>query len=292
MKKKESPQKQFESTVEYYFNVLKNGFLDCVENSTDKQYSHAHYKKIFFEYNQFIPYNTVFFHELKITFEHFLKLDNNNVIDNVFSYLPEIRQISLKAYEQLNHLLETKKETSFSDLAILPYVYTDAVCDDLNGNTLEELAQLEKITQEFEHEDILAILALYHAIQICLKDKDIVPISNSASSDEAKRKAYKHKVTRSQQMLLCYYFIKMGGIDPRVDTHVSSCAELLHGLCGLPYNEIGNSDFYKKFKNPLDYANPKTVLKDLEYVLSIFKKINHDRIIIEITKDIRGLSSE
>ena len=38
----------------------------------------------------------------------------------------------------------------------------------------------------------------------------------------------------------------MGGIDPRVDANVSSCAELLHGLTGFPFNEIGK--FYGSAK--------------------------------------------
>ena len=84
----------------------------------------------------------------------------------------------------------------------------------------------------------------------------------------------------------------MGGIDPRVDANVSSCAELLHGLTGFPFNEIGNSEFYKKLKNPLYNASPKTVIKDLEYVLSVFKKLNHDRILLEIEKEIKGLKSK
>jgi hypothetical protein len=79
MKKKESPQKQFESASEYYRNVLKNGFLECVESSTDKQYAHTYYKRVIFEYNQYIPHNTVFFRELKKTFDHFLRLDHKKV---------------------------------------------------------------------------------------------------------------------------------------------------------------------------------------------------------------------
>ncbi len=84
MEKEESPQKQFESASEYYRNVLKNGFLESVENSTDKQYAHSYYKRVIFEYNEYIPYNTVFFWELKKTFDHFFKLDRNNVMKKCF----------------------------------------------------------------------------------------------------------------------------------------------------------------------------------------------------------------
>ena len=76
MEKEESPQKQFESASDYYFNILKNGFIESVESSTDKQYAHTYYKRVMFEYNEFIPHNTVFFRELKITFDHFFKLDH------------------------------------------------------------------------------------------------------------------------------------------------------------------------------------------------------------------------
>lgn len=292
MEKKESPQQQFESASEYYRNVLKNGFLESVESSTDKQYAHTYYKRVIFEYNQFIPHNTIFFRELKITFDHFLKLDQNNVIEKVFSYLPHIRQNSIEAFEQLVIFLATTKKHSFSKLSQLPDIYTNAMYDNINGNTLEELVLKEQATHKYDDENILALLALYHATQICLKDKEIDPISIFSSEHQNATKNYKYQVTRNQQVLLYYYFLKMGGIDPRVDAHVSTCAELLHGLSGLPYNEIGNSDFYKKLKNPLDNANPKTAIKDLEYVLSVFKKINHDRILLEIEKDIRGLSSK
>ena len=292
MEKKESLQQQFESASEYYRNVLKNGFLESIEKSTDKQYAHSHYKRVFFDFNQYIPHNTVFYRELKITFDHFLKLDKNNVIEKVFSYLPHIRQISVEAYEQLVKFIETIKNPSFAELSQLPDIYINAMYDNINGNTLDELVLMEQATQKYDDENILAIIALYNAIQICLKDKDIDPVAIASTENQIQSKTYKHHVTRNQQVLLYYYFLKMGGIDPRVDAHVSTCAELLQGLSGLPYNEIGNSDFYKKLKNPLDNANPKTVIKDLEYVLSVFKKINHDKIILEIEKDIRGLSSK
>lgn len=292
MEKEESPQKQFESASEYYFNVLKNGFLESVENSTDKQYAHTYYKRVIFEYNQYIPHNTIFFRELKITFDHFLKLDQNNVIEKVFSYLPHIRQISIEAFEQLIIFLATSKNPSFAELSQLPDVYINAMYDNINENTLDELVLMEQATQKYDEENILAILALYHATQLLLKDKEIDPISNPSSDIQTTTKIYKHQTTRNQQVLLYYYFLKMGGIDPRVDAHVSTCAELLHGLTAFLYNEIGNSDFYKKLKNPLDNANPKTIIKDLEYVLSVFKKINHDRILLEIEKDIRGLRSK
>ena len=45
MEKKEPPQKQFESASDYYRNVLKNGFLESVESSTDKQYAHTYLQK-------------------------------------------------------------------------------------------------------------------------------------------------------------------------------------------------------------------------------------------------------
>lgn len=292
MEKEELPQKQFESASEYYFNVLKNGFLECVESSTDKQYAHAHYKRVIFEYNEFIPHNTVFFRELKITFDHFFKLDRNNVIEKVFDYLPHIRQISVEAFEQLIIFLATIKNPSFAELSQLPNVYINAVYDNINGNTLDELVLMEKATQNYDDVNILAILALYHATQQLLKDKEIDPISNPLTENKTATKTYKHQVTRNQQVLLYYYFLKMGGIDPRVDAHVSTCAELLHGLIGFPYNDIGNSDLYKKLKNPLDNASPKTVIKDLEYVLSVFKKLNNDRIFLEIEKDIKGLQSK
>lgn len=292
MEKDESPQKQFESASDYYFNVLKNGFLECVESSTDKQYAHAHYKRVMFEYNEFVPHNTVFFRELKITFDHFFKLDQNNIIEKVFDYLPHIRQISVDAFEQLIIFLATSKNPSFTELSQLPDIYINAVYDNINGNTLDELVLMEKATQKYDDENILAILAIYNATQQLLKDKDIDPISNPSFVNQPPIKTYKHQVTRSQQVLLYYYFLKMGGIDPRVDVNVSTCAELLHGLTAFPYNEIGNSDFYKKLKNPLDNASPKTVIKDLEYVLSVFKKLNHDRILLEIEKDIKGLKSK
>ncbi|GEM_PF-1050155 len=292
MEKDESPQKQFESASDYYFNILKNGFIESVENSTDKQYAHAHYKRVMFEYNEFIPHNTVFFRELKITFDHFLKLDQNNVIEKVFSYLPHIRKISIEAHEQLVIFLETINIPSFTELSQLPDIYINAVYDNINGNTLDELVLMEQATQKYDDVNILAMLALYHATQQLLKDKEIDPISNPSTENQTTTKTYKHQVTRNQQVLLYYYFLKMSGIDPRVDAHVTTCAELLHGLTGFAYNEIGNSDFYKKLKNPLDNASPKTVIKDLEYVLSVFKKLNHERILLEIEKDIKGLKSK
>lgn len=292
MEAKESPQQQFESASEYYQNILKTGFLESVENSTDKQYAHSYYKRILLEYNEFIPHNTVFFRELKKTFDHFLKLDRNNVIERVFSYISHIKEISTEAYSDIMILISTSKTPSFTELSKLPDVYSNAVYDDINGNTLDELAILERESLKLDDENILALLALYHATQLLLQDKEIDPTFINASENKTAVKHYKHQVTRNQQVLEFYYLLKMARIDLRVDAHVSNCAELLHGLTGLPYNEIGNSEFYKKLKNPLDNAKPEKVIQDLEYVKSIFKKLNNDQILLEIDKDIRGLKSK
>jgi hypothetical protein len=291
MERKESPQQQFETASAHYYEVLKNGFIADVEKATDKQYAYNHFKREYFEHNPFIPHYSVFFQELKKPFDHFIKIDEENVIEQTYLYVHLVKETSAEAYHLLREILSNAKPDqlpSYIELSKLPTIYLDALQDESRGNTLDVLLELEKKVLDSDDESILALLAMYHATQRLLKDvDDFFPYDTPTKSIQ-----HTHQFTRSQQVLIAYYLFILAGARPRVSIDLSSCAEILHAISGIPYTKIDNSELYKKFKNPLGNSSPKRTIEDLNTIRPYLAKLDNESILQEIDLDIRGLQSE
>lgn len=268
MERNESSKQQFDKAAAHYYDVLKLGFIEEVDKATNKLYAYLHCRKVFFERNQFIPYYSAFFQNLKAAYVHFFNMNEANSIEETLNYLPTIREISTRMIQEC----ESGK---------LPDLYADLI--EHEGCSLEEILAMEQGALTLDEENTIAVLAMYHATQTLLRDlPEFYPLQ------QFKDREHMHFFTRSQQVLFAYYLFQLAGIDPRVNADITTCAKLLHGFSGVPYNEIKNSEFYKKFRDPLN-ADKKTALTDLQLVRSYFVKLNRDDALELIDKDISGL---
>jgi hypothetical protein len=283
MEPNESIQNQFDQAFQHNYNVLKAAFLQEVGKASDREYAIQHYRNILFEQNDLIPYRTVFFQELITTFQHLNRLDETTALQRTLEYLPQICNSSEQAFEQVMLALSSSLVLRFSQL---PDLYKDFLSDESNNLSLEQLAYQEQLAMKSDEEDTIELLALYLASQQLLVETEP---DTEAQIPETKLE-HSHQFTRSQQVLFAHYIFKMAGIEPRINADISACAEIVHGLTGMPYTTIKNSELYKKFRDPIGNSSPTKVKKDLELVRSYFAKLDHPKLLDLIDKDIRGLS--
>ena len=88
--------KKFKECIEYYYGVLKKGYLKEIREATDTEYAKKHFQRIFFLENDFVPYMSVLFQELRFTYHHFSKLNEKTAYDKTLKILPQIRTVSKK----------------------------------------------------------------------------------------------------------------------------------------------------------------------------------------------------
>lgn len=73
-------------------------------------------------------------------------------------------------------------------------------------------------------------------------------------------------LNNSQTVLIIYYILKIFGLEPRKGMDVTQAAKIAHLLTGKEFTLIGNSDFYKKFKQVPNFKQDKGLIEDLEII--------------------------
>lgn len=266
-----------------YYSLLKENFESRLEQAEDKDYYIAFFRQSFFEQNFEIPYNTVFFNELYSIFSHFKKIGEVNFMQSTLEYLPLIKEKSETALEQL--MLQESVNNDFNP--DFPIYYRCLL--ESYPLTHIDLISLERKTLDANEHFAFEILATYEATkQLILEIEEAQKLYESKSNT----RIHSHQFTHSQQVLFAYYLFKLAKLEPRVNADITAFAEFLHGLTGIPYTNIKNSELYKKFLNPLDHSSSKRIIEDLKLVRSHFLKLGVSEIILLIDKDIRGKEQE
>ncbi len=282
MESKESLQNQFEKERQDIYKVLKKLFLAKMEGATDKEYAYNHYKNVLFEKNYSLPHNTIFFEELKTVFNHFRKIDLKNAIQQTLKSLPTIRKHSDKAQ---NQAFCVSYENPNFDVYELPLYYQNGINND--DCSLDDLMEQEHKLSALSEQGIIKILAIYQATQELLIDVEKFYVLES--KDELSPSNHKYQFTRSQIVIMAHYIFEMAGID-RSKIDVTTCAEILHCMTGIPYDKIANSEIYKKMLKPFSNSSPKKTLEDLKLVRSYLAKLNNQTILDSIDKQITKMS--
>lgn len=285
MEPHQSSQEQFDQAFQHNYTVLKDAFLQEVGNASNREYALQHYRNILFEQNELIPYRTVFFQELITTFQHLNRLDESTALERTLEYRPQICEISQRAFQQVKIALSSSPVLQFSQL---PALYQEFLTDESNDRSLEEMAEQEQLAMKSTEENTIALLALYLSTQQLLSETEPATKEEAAET----KQNHVHQFTRSQQVLFAHYIFKIAGIEPRLNADISTCAEIVHGLTGMPYSTIKNSEIYKKFRDPIGNSSQTKVKQDLELVRSYFAKLDHPKLLELIDKDIRGLAEE
>lgn len=80
--------------------------------------------------------------------------------------------------------------------------------------------------------------------------------------------------TKSQLVLLFWYFFKHNGLEPRVNIDVSPIAKFIHLIVGKEFDNASNSDYYKMLKKAPNFKNSeKSLIEDLEKIKKHFESV-------------------
>ena len=282
-----TPSQQFEKNKAHFYNLLKHAYLTNVEKATDKIYASDHYKRVLLSENELIPRFSVYFHQLTYSFDHFSKLGDENVLDQTLSLLKDIKKNTQTAIDNATRYCEEK----YLDFSLLNWLYVEA----LEQEETSVLALIDRETKLLKCpiKKILVLLANYRATQELLIEFSDQPFETSEAHESFDLFNANHasgnqqQITRSQQVLITYYFIQLLGKKPHKG--VSKYADALHTFLGLPYSQIRNSELYKKLLNPLTYSSAKATLINLNVVRTFFEKLDFAQALHLIDSDIETL---
>lgn len=259
-------QAHFEHSFSIYYTRLKNAYRDGVKDSFNKEYAADYFRTILLDENEAIPAKTVFFHELRIQFDHLYGLYRNAAVSQVIEQLKPIREKSREALTQIERLHDGLGEPDFMEL---PALYDQQLED---GAMLTEIFEQEKQVLTLTDQQVVELLALYAAIQKL--QNELRPDNVSNDHEPKPDNNRKDRLTRSQQMLVYYFLLEASGVNYN-GASIADCARLLHKLIGVSEpDEIANSDLYKKLKKPMGEYDRKTI-QDLRAILPYFEKLPH-----------------
>lgn len=280
-----TPSEQFEKDKAHFYNLLKNAFLTNVERANDKIYASNHYKRVLLSENDLIPRFSVYFYQLTVTFDHFHKLGDENVLDETLSFLEHIKPSTQTAIDNATRFCEEK----YIDSSLLHWLYVEAL--EQEETSILALIDQEKKLLDCPTKKLIILLANYRAVQELLIEFSDQPVEISETRESFDQLNTNHanqqQITRSQQVLITYYFIRLLGEKPHKG--VSKYADALHSFLGLPYSQIRNSELYKKLLNPLTYSSTKATLINLSVVRTFFEKLNFAQALHLIDSDIETL---
>ena len=258
---------QFEKDRNEIYSNLKHVYFEQLEKANDKAYATEHLKRTLLSENSNIPRYSVFFQLLIYSFDHHTKLGEPNPYELAIAFLPHIKEIVQEVILKANRY--------YSDPLKDPELIHDLYFEGAENENLSILSLIDLDTKLLKApiKKISALLAYHSAIQQILDEFSIdqEQFVNSSTIDFATGKL-DNIITRSQQVLITYYFIQLMG--RKTNKNVSKYADALHTFLGLPYSQINNSELYKKLLNPLYYSAPTTTLKNLLVVRSFFEKLD------------------
>ncbi|MBI3235571.1 MAG: hypothetical protein HYZ42_16285, partial [Bacteroidetes bacterium] len=260
----------------------KQALLMHVEKANDKIYASDHYKRVLLSENELIPRFSVYFYQLTVTFDHFRKLGEENVLDETLSFLDHIKDSTRTAINNASRYCEEK----YIDSSLLHWLYVEAL--EQEETSILSLIDQDKKLLKCPTRKVIVLLANYRAVQELLIEFSDQPVETSETRESFDQlNTNQQQITRSQQVLITYYFIRLLGKKPHKG--VSKYADALHTFLGLPYSQIRNSELYKKLLNPLTYSSAKATLINLSVVRTFFEKLDFAQALHLIDSDIETL---
>ena len=276
----------FQKAILEYYNTLKKGYLFEVEKATNKTYAKKHFQQILFLENELVPFQTVFFDELKTTYIHHYFLDSKTAFDNTIDFLNQIKNISKNALNNVVEFNNGNKEVMLNDW----YVFQM----DTNQISLKHLIELENKVLESTTENIIGALAIYLAGLKLINEFENDNNKNSEEKENMNNKSIKDAFSfnQSEQCLALYFLMKSFGINLRLKSDVTKLSALYHLIMGVSfqsYKKLKDTNIYSKILiAPQVVKSDKTLLKYLNKIRPFFEDSNFTNVVEQIDKQIEN----
>lgn len=285
-----SPNWQFESDQKRFYERLKESYSRQQEKAKDKDYARQFFIQALLEENKLLPKHSLFFETLKFTFEHFDKLGFDDALQLTLDQLDTIREQT----ENVLHQDFALYQTGLEQMERLNWVYLNAM--EQGGISILSLFDQDTRLMKKSVGSLITLLAAYQATQQLINELSAAPKKETETIEQLGQLIRTNQsnesvfLTRSQQVLVFYYFIQLLG--KRADRNVSKKAESLHLFLGLPFSQITHSELYKKMLHPLSFSSKSATIKNLQTVRGFFEKLGVDEAFQLIDKDCEQLKKE
>jgi len=280
---KEISNTTFQKSIVHYYNELKKGYLEKLEKASDKEYAKNHWQKVFFTENEYVPYKSVLFNELKFIYHHHNCLDAETAYNKTLELIPQVRIIAEKRKNDAIAVLQGNKTIDIADW------YLEQI--ETGSATLNELILIEEKVLAASNENLIGSLAMHLAGQRLHKefnqDDYVVAKSNPK---------HKYEFTRKEQLLALYFLKKSMGINLAQNNDRTKIAAFYHLIMGVPFSD------YAKIKNLSIYSSlgvvpqvvdkDKVLLKYLQNIRPFFNDLSLTIAVELIDKQIEMCNSE
>lgn len=269
---------EFEQLVSECYADLKAQYDEIVETADNTAYAIRFCRTIFLDHNPNYPFNSQFFFELNAYFFHFSQLQKSRAMERTLAHWDKVAETSRSALEQallvfIGHAGENTMPVHYLQLM------------QSRPLTLSDLIEEERTALKLVLDDAPKLLARYEATTK-LFAQQLEP-----EEEEVEPSNHTHTFFRFDQGLVGYYLLRMAGLEPRVNVHVSTCAFLLHAIAREDFSAMNTSEIYKRLSNPFGYTHKKGVLKDLMHVRPYFQKKGLEGGLALLDADIKKLQN-
>lgn len=193
-----------------------------------------------------------------------------------------------------------EKMTAFVNQGLQYYFMPDDFSKTLLFAKLEIKDSILNEQEQFYFAQRIYLVAKYTTEQLYLKPaasinlnkQDITKlIETDLDTDKQPFKSRSPEYTRSRQVLLYYFILKLIGIT-KLENSSRKLAQFAHALFAYPIDNIDNSAIYKLLKQaPHLRKEKKSMLSDLEFVKHQFELIGLQQGVNLVEKEINGLKS-
>lgn len=267
---------EFEQLVSEYYADLKAKYDEIVDTADNTAYAIRFCRTALLDHNPDHPFNSQFFFELNTYYFHFSQLQKSKAMEHTLALLNKVIENSRNALEQALLVF-----TGHADDNTLPVHYLELMQN--RPLTLSDLIAEERQALKLTNDEAPKLLARYEAATR-LFAQQLEP-----EEEEAEPSNHTYTFFRFDQGLVGYYLLRMAGLEPRVNVHVSTCAFLLHAIAREDFSAMNTSEIYKRLTNPLGYTHKKGVLKDLMHIRPYFQKKGLERGLTLVDADIKKL---
>lgn len=226
---------QFQQFINYHKTELEKEYFSNLEKAADQDYAADHWQSVLFTRNIKVPYNTILFHELIQTFEHFSKLYSfESAYDETFSNLDQIRKV---AESNLTNALTI--ESGWDD-ANIHLVYID--CIENKGYELSELIKLEESVLNLTIENLTVRLAIH------LAGKQLAEKYGEEEIEFDGIQQNNGDFTLNERLLTLHFLLASLGFKQSKNEDRTALASVYHLIMDKHFNDstkIKNTNIYK-----------------------------------------------
>lgn len=226
---------EFNELIVKYSKFLEKGYLEAIQEATDKDYAKNYYQNIFFLENEMVPYASLLFKELSFSYDHFSCLNSKTAYVRTFELLPQLKLVAKKRLREARQFVNGNNNVALADW------YIEQL--EKGWFDLEELLEVEQKALSASSENLTGALAIH------LAGRSLIRKYRNEEENISNRSDHPYKFTQKEQTLSLYFLLRSFGINTYQMCDRTKLAALFHLIMGVPFTS------FSKLKNLSIYSS-------------------------------------